>query len=137
MLREYEAWFKSIKLEGEYLEEYPLIIIFGENDQLRREIEEYTIVLLNIINHKYGGFARRDCNNHLRNINKLASLLELAIVHQEKFLALFPILTSKYAEKQLPSEAKKFLSIIQKTMKNVKWLIRPTDNLNDTTRSLL
>jgi hypothetical protein len=75
MLKEYEVWWRGIKLEGDYLDEYPLIIIFGDNDQLRREIEEYTTILLNIINHKYGGFARRDCNNNLRNINKLASLL--------------------------------------------------------------
>lgn len=75
LLREYDEWWRGIKLEGEYLEEYPLIIIFGDNDQLRREIEEYTTVLLGIINHKYGGFARRECNNNLRNINKLAGLL--------------------------------------------------------------
>lgn len=85
------------------MDEYPLIIIFNDNDQLRKEIEEYSTILLNIINHKYGAFARKECNNNLRNINNLAGLLELAINHQEKFLSLFPILTSKYAEKQLPS----------------------------------
>jgi len=58
---------------------------------------------MNIINHKYGTFARKECNKHIRNINSLAQLLGLAIEHQEKFLNLFPILTSKYAEKQLPS----------------------------------
>jgi hypothetical protein len=64
-------------------------------------------------------------------------MLSLAITHQEKFLSLFPILTSKYAEKQLPAEAKKFLSIIEKSMKNVKWLIKPTENLNENTRVML
>jgi hypothetical protein len=53
-------------------------------------------------------------------------MLSLAINHQEKFLALFPILTSKYAEKQLPNEFKRFASILEKSMKNVRWLIKPT-----------
>ena len=42
-------------------------------------------------------------SEYLRNIGYLAGLLELAISHQEKFLNLFPILTSRYAEKQIPS----------------------------------
>jgi hypothetical protein len=29
------------------------------------------------------------------------------------------------------------MTIIQKTMKNVKWLIRPTENLNEITKTLL
>lgn len=57
-------------------------------------------------------------------------MLELAVVHQERFLALYPILTSKYAEKQLPNEFNKFNSILRKTMKNLKWLQKPTENLN-------
>ena len=50
---------------------------------------------------------------------------------------MFPILTSRYAEKQLPHEFKKFGSILDKTMKNVRWLIKPTENLNEATRTML
>ena len=39
VLAEYEDWWRGIKLEGEYLEEYPLVIIFNDNDSLRREVE--------------------------------------------------------------------------------------------------
>lgn len=103
VLGEYEEWWKGIKLEGEYLEEYPLVIIFNDNDGLRREVEEFTATLLGIINHKYGTFARKKCHRYLSNIHTLAELLALAIAHQDKFLSLFPILTTRYAEQQLPA----------------------------------
>lgn len=63
-------------------------------------------------------------------MNSLGNLLELTIIHQEKFLSLYPILTSKYAEKQFTGEFKKFDGILTKTMKNVKALIKPTEVIN-------
>ena len=64
-------------------------------------------------------------------------MLQLAEIHQEKFLHLFPILTSKYAESQLSVECKKFEAILNKTMKNIRVLAKPTENLNESTRNIL
>lgn len=36
---DFELWWKNLRLDGEYLDEYPLIIIFGDNDHLRVQIE--------------------------------------------------------------------------------------------------
>ena len=129
-MRKFDEWWRGIKLEGEPLEAYPLVFIFHENSKIRDEIDEQMTVLLNTLNHKYGTFARTSCMTYLKQMNSLIEMLELTLIHQEKFLDLYPILTSKYAEKQLSSETTKFFSILDKTMKNVRHLTRPTGHLN-------
>jgi hypothetical protein len=37
---------------------YPFVVIFGDNEKVRSEIEEFSTILLNILNHKYGAFVR-------------------------------------------------------------------------------
>lgn len=108
MITAFELWWKQLKLSYQPLDDYPLIYIFDSNDHVRREVDEYTTILLNILNHKYGAFIRKECSQHLKNMANLTELLRLTIEHQEKFLTLYPILTSKYAEKQLMPEYKKF-----------------------------
>ncbi len=35
------------------------------------------------------------------------------------------------------TEYKKFETILQKTMKNVRWLVKPTESLNEPTKTML
>lgn len=53
------------------MEQYPQIIIFGENLKLRDQIDDYMTMLINILNNKYGGFVRNECNQLLKKMNNL------------------------------------------------------------------
>jgi hypothetical protein len=105
---------------------------------VRRDIEENMMMLLGVINSKYGGFVRHRCQGLLRNLNALIKLLEELLVHQNNFIELYPTMSSTFCEKQLPSEYKEFQKIVSTTMRQMKVLINPVKGLAaEATMSLL
>jgi len=96
------------------------------------------MMLLSVINSKYGGFARHRCQGLLRNLNALIKLLEELLIHQDNFIELYPIMSSSFCEKQLPNEYKDFQKIVTATMRQMKILVNPVKGLaTEATMSLL
>lgn len=129
-------WWPNIRLETTPYD--GALVIFTENEEVRRNIEENMMLLLSVINSKYGGFARHRCQGLLRNLNALIKLLEELLVHQDNLTELYPIMSSTFCEKQLPLEFKDFQKIVASIIRHMKILVNPVKGLAaESTMSML